>query len=91
MTLHRRYGHLLNKRASPNFLDAHKNEILRLLKIDLLTRGEIAQRFGTSHMTVTKAIRRWKVQDATLDAPVCRPKHRQRREQQRARMALGTA
>lgn len=90
MTLYRRFGHLLKKRASPGFLDEHKDEILRLIRQRKMTREEVAEHFSTNYVTVAKSIRRWKAQDATLDVPVYPPKHRWRRERELLHMVPDT-
>ncbi len=77
MTLHRRFGHLLHKRSSPHFLDQRRDEILAMLWQEHLTRDQIAERIGASRVTVMKAIRRWREQDATLAVPARQPNRRQ--------------
>lgn len=56
-TLRNRFPHLLEKRASPGFLDAHREEIRSLAT---QARGAaLAERYGCSPATVKAAIRRW--------------------------------
>jgi hypothetical protein len=67
MTLYRRFGHLLTKRAKPGFLDEHRDEVLHLVYKKRLTRAEVGQRFGVSDFCVTRSIQRWSKQGAKLD------------------------
>jgi len=80
MTLYNRFGHLLNKRPSPNALDPHKAEVLRLLYKERRPRVEVAAQYGVSESCVHKSVQRWRGQDATPDAPV--PRRPRRRTSQ---------
>lgn len=67
-TLRRRFPHLLVKRASPGFLNAHREEIRSLATRQRV--GEIAERFGCCRVTVSNAIHQWAKEepDAWSDA-----------------------
>jgi DNA-binding CsgD family transcriptional regulator len=56
-TLRSLFPHLLSKRASPDFLDAHREEIRSLATRE--RNAELADRFGCHPMTLNKAIARW--------------------------------
>lgn len=63
-TLRNRFPHLLRKRVSPGFLDAHKDEIRNRSMTETLS--SIGARFGTSGGTIDKALHRWSKQDGCL-------------------------
>jgi transposase-like protein len=67
-TLYNRFGHLLTKRPSPGFLDAHRVEILDLVYRQRIARTEVARRFETCEAVVTKSIQRWLRQGGTEQA-----------------------
>jgi DNA-binding CsgD family transcriptional regulator len=69
MTLYNRFGHLLNKRTTPNFLDDHQEDVLRLWMKERLNFLEIAQRYSISESIVSKSIRRWTKPDAKPGEP----------------------
>jgi hypothetical protein len=77
-TLYNRFGHLLTKRTTPGALDAHREVILDLVYRQRVPREEVAQRFGTHRVTVTKAIQRWLGRGAKPGAPDAPPRARQR-------------
>lgn len=56
-TLRRRFPQLLTTRASPGFLDAHKEEIRNLARS--IRADELGERYGCNPETVKAAIRRW--------------------------------
>lgn len=67
-TLRNRFPHLLNKRASPGYLDQFRDEIVAARKRHESCH-EIARRYDSNGVTVMKALRRWKAQDASMDEP----------------------
>lgn len=84
-TMHVRFGHLLKKRASPNCLLPHRDEILRLVLKERRTHAEIGRMYGVSDMCVHRSIQRWRATGAIPGASARR--YRKKRE----RMAQGTA
>jgi len=77
-TLYSRYDHLLNKRASPNSLDPHKEDILRLLYKEKTPISDIAQQYSVSGVCVRKSVQRWRGQDARLGVPAPRRKNQRK-------------
>lgn len=69
-TLYNRYDHLLPKRASPGSLDPHKEEILRLVYRERVSKQQLADQFGVSRQCVIRSIQRWRREDAKSDEPV---------------------
>jgi hypothetical protein len=64
--LRARFDHLLKKRVSRGFLDAHKEEIRSLAMSQTLKK--IAEKFGTSATVVHGYLVRWSGQDGSMDA-----------------------
>ena len=63
-TLYNRFGHLMNKRTKPGFLDPNMKEVLRLRRIERVSSADIGARFGVSEECVRKSIQRWSRQGA---------------------------
>jgi transposase-like protein len=78
-TLRNRFRHLLVRRASPGFLEAHREEIRNLAT--RLRDAQLAGRYGCDPMTMNKQIRKWAsaAPDEWLDAAAFR----------RSRLGLG--
>lgn len=57
-TLYLNFDHLLNKRKTPGFLDAHMTVVYDML-LNGETIGHVAERFSTNPTTVWQTIRRW--------------------------------
>lgn len=57
-TLYRNFGHLLNKRHSPAFLDAHREEICS--KAMSMSTQDLCREYETNRTTLNNAFRRWK-------------------------------
>jgi hypothetical protein len=67
-TLRNRFPHLLSKRVSPGFLDAHKEEIRNLAMSHTLE--QIGKSFATSSVVIRQNLVRWSKQDGSTDALV---------------------
>lgn len=68
-TLYNRFDHLLQKRASPGSLDAHKEKILAQIYKERRPKHEIAEEYGVSRQCVIRSVQRWRREDAKQGGP----------------------
>jgi transposase-like protein len=90
-TLYNRFDHLLTKRASPGVLDPHREEVLRLRRIERIPIAEVGRRYGVSENCVQKSIQRWSRQDAKQGGPGIPATPRLRPGPKRGHKRLGKA
>ena len=60
-TMYNRFDHLLDKRNSPGFLDAHREELCRIASEKGIPTA--CETFGTNRQAVYEAFERWGIQD----------------------------
>jgi hypothetical protein len=91
MTLYNRFGHLMNKRTTPGFLDQHMPEVLRLRRVERVSSAEIGAKFDVSEACVRKSIQRWSRQGAIPGVSDARELPRSRPGPKPKRKRLGMA